>query len=315
MKLTDPTNLLILCVVPLLVALWVLERRRRRRFAVRFPGVAVLASVSRRAKPWRRLLPALLLMLAATSLGVALARPTATRDVPVEKASVVLVTDESGSMMADDVAPSRIDAARSAAERFLDRVPDQLLVGFIGYSTAPQTLVDPTTDHDVVRSALAAITADGGTATGDALNAALDKLEARRGKDGKVAPAAIILLSDGKTTTGASPLEAARRAARAKIPVFTVALGTPEGVVTAGPFGQTIAVPPDPETLKEISRLSGGRSYQVEDAESLDGVYQGLGSRIGVKKERREISNAFAGAGLLLLLGALGTGLRWRSRL
>jgi Ca-activated chloride channel family protein len=260
-------------------------------------------------------LPPLLLALAATSLAVALARPTASRAVPVEKASVVLVTDESGSMMADDVAPTRLDAARTAAEKFLDRVPKGLLVGFVGYSTSPQTLVEPTTEHDVIRAALAALTADGGTATGDALNSALDRLEARRGKDGKVAPAAIILLSDGKTTGGSDPIAAARRAGRSKIPVYTVALGTPEGTVTAGPFGQVIAVPPDPETLKAIARESGGKAYQVEDAASLDGVYKGLGSRIGVKKVRHEISSSFAGAGLLLLLGALGTGLRWRARL
>jgi Ca-activated chloride channel homolog len=315
MTLRDPTNLLVALVVPLLISLAVLERRRRRRYAVRFPAAAVLAGVVGRAPRWRRLLPGALMALAALSLAVALARPERSVAEPVEKASTVLVMDESGSMNADDVSPTRLAAAQDAANRFMDRVPDELLVGLVGYSTVPQTVLEPTKDHDAIRSTLAGLLADGGTATGDALNAALDRLETRRGKDGGVAPAAIVLLSDGKNTGGSDPLTAARRAGQLKIPVYTVSLGTPQGTVTAGPFQQTIPVPPDPETLREIAKLSRGASFRVQDADELDRVYQRLGSRIGVRRVRRENSSLFAGAGLLLLLGALGTGLRWRGRL
>jgi Ca-activated chloride channel family protein len=165
-----------------------------------------------------------------------------------------------------------------------------------------------------VRRALDALQAEGGTATGDALTAALDRLQARRAKDGTVAPAAIVLLSDGKTTEGSDPLQAAARAARLKVPVYTVALGTDEGVVR-GPRGEPLAVPPDPETLRAIARASGGEAFAAEDAGALGEVYERLGSRIGTTTEEREVSAAFAAAGLLLLLGGLGTGLRGRSRL
>ena len=314
MTLRDPLNLLVLVVVPLLLALWFLERRRRRRYAVRFPAAAVLAGVVARAPRWRRLLPALLMTLAAVALAVSLARPERVVAEPVERASTVLVMDESGSMNADDVAPTRLAAAQEAAERFMDKVPDELLVGFVGYSTVPQTVMEPTKDHGAIRAALQGLIADGGTATGDALNAALDRLETRRGKDGKVAPAAIILLSDGKNTGGTDPVAAANRAKDLNIPIYTVSLGTPDGVVQAGPFQQTIPVPPDPETLRQIARVSGGATYKVEDAAELDRIYGRLGSRIGVRRVRRETSSTFAGAGLLLLLGALGAGLRWRGR-
>jgi Ca-activated chloride channel family protein len=315
MSLRDPMNLLAVLVVPLLVSLAVLERRRRRRYAVRFPAAAVLARVVGGGSRWRRLLPAALLALAAASLAVALARPERSVAEAVEKASTMLVMDESGSMMADDVSPTRLAAAQDAASRFLDRVPDELLVGFVGYSTVPQTVLEPTKDHGAVRSTLAGLVADGGTATGDAINAALDRLETRRGKDGGIAPAAIVLLSDGKNTGGSDPVAAAQRAGKLKIPIYTVSLGTPQGVVTAGPFQQTIPVPPDPETLREIAKASGGASFRVQDADELDRVYQKLGSRIGVHHVRREQSSLFAGAGLMLLLAGLGAGLRWRGRI
>ena len=234
--------------------------------------------------------------------------------VPVEKASVVLVTDESGSMSATDVDPSRLEAARSAAKSFLDRVPDKLLVGFVGFSSQTNAVVEPTLDRTPVKSALDALQPDGATATGDALDAALDRLAARRGKDGKRAPAAVILLSDGKRTQGSDPLAAAQRAKQLGIPVSTVALGTADGVVY-GPQGQTLAVPPDPDTLREISSITGGTFTETADAGELDKVYKRLGSKVGTKRVKQEVSSDFAAAGLLLLLGGLGTGLRRRGRL
>jgi Ca-activated chloride channel family protein len=314
MSFAAPLNLLALLAAPLLAALWAYERRRRRRFAVRHPAASIAAAAARRVPQWRRVVSPLLLLLAAAAMAVALARPQATVAVPVERASVMLVTDESGSMLAGDVDPSRLRAAQAAASSFLDRVPDQLMVGFIGYSATVRATVEPSTERDGVRAAIEALSADGGTATGDALTAALDRLQARRGEDGSVAPAAIVLLSDGKRTAGSDPLEAAARAAKLGIPISTVALGTPDGTVPGRP-GEILAVPPDPETLRLISQRSGGTAFEVADPEELDRVYERLGSRIGTRHEAREISAAFAAGGLLLLVGGLGTGLRGRSRL
>jgi Ca-activated chloride channel homolog len=309
-----PTYLLALLAIPAVAAAYAIARTRRRRFAVRFPATAVFARVAGSQPRLRRVLPPALLAASAATLAVALARPQATVAVPVEKASVVLVTDESGSMSATDVDPTRLAAARSAAETFLGRVPGSLLVGFVGFSTQVNATVEPTLEHDQVKAALESLRADGATATGDALNAALDRLEARRGKDGKRAPAAVTLLSDGKTTEGGDPLAAAQRARRLGIPVSTVALGTAEGTVVA-PNGEAIPVPPDPATLQEISRVTGGTFTEAADAGRLDDVYKRLGSKVGTKRVKREVTSSVAGAGLVLLLAGLGTGLRWRGRL
>jgi Ca-activated chloride channel family protein len=311
MSFQAPLFLLGLAVLPLALAALVLARRRPARYVVRFPAAPTLAAVLPRAGRWRRHVPTALLSLALAGLVLALARPEATVAVPVERASVVLVTDTSGSMEATDVAPTRLSAAKAAAERFLDRVPDELQVGLVGYSDAAHTVLAPTQDRDAVRVTLGSLAANGGTATGDALAGALRAL-GERGKDAP--PAAIVLLSDGATTVGRDPAAAAREAGAANVPVYTVALGTAEGTVQT-PEGQILPVPPDPDALRQIARLSGGRAFAAEDADALDAVYEGLGSRIGTREERREVSAGFAAAGLLLLAGAVATALRWRGRL
>jgi len=297
--------------VPLAIAgLWA-ARRRGRRYAVRFPGTPTLAGLVRAEPVWRRHLPAALFALALAGLALALARPHATVAVPVERASVVLVMDGSRSMRADDVDPSRIDAARRAGRSFLDKVPEGLEVGFVGFSDSPHTLERPTTEHDDIAATLDALAADGGTATGDALEAALAMV--RRGE--KPPPAAIVLLSDGKKTLGRDPVAVAREAGRLKIPVYTVALGTSEGVLPADRFGNQIRVPPDPETMRAIARASGGQAFSVEDSGELDTIYERLGSRVGVRNEEREVTVAFAAGGMALLLAAAALSLRWGGRL
>jgi len=310
MSFQAPIFLLGLAVVPLALAALALARRRPARYVVRFPAMATLTSVVPRGGRWRRLVPPALLCLALAGLALALARPETTVAVPVEQASVVLVTDTSGSMNATDVAPSRLAAAKAAADRFLDRVPDQLRVGLVAFSDAPHTALRPTEDHEQVRAAVDRLVAEGGTATGDALAGAL---EAVGGRGEKSPPAAVILLSDGATQTGRDPAEVAREAAAAGVPVYTVALGTSGGRIEAN--GQVIPVPPDPEALEEIAQLSGAASFAAEDAGALDEVYERLGSQIGTREERREISAGFAAAGLLLLGGAMAASVRWRGRL
>ena len=314
MSFADPLNLLALLVLPLVAALAVLARRRRRRFAVRHPGVTVIAGVTGAAPAWKRRVAPVLLAAAAVALAVAFARPQASVAVPVERASVMLVTDKSGSMLAGDVAPTRLQAAQAAARSFLDSVPDTLQVGFESYSSTVEGLLEPTTDHSTVEGAIDALTPEGGTATGDALTAALDRLEARRGTGGATAPAAIVLLSDGKTTEGSDPLEAADRAKKLGIPVSTVALGTSAGTIT-GPNGESFAVPPDPETLRAIAERSGGKAFEVDDADQLESIYEELGSRIGTRMEEKDVGSMFAAGGLVLLLGGLGAGLRRRGTL
>jgi Ca-activated chloride channel homolog len=310
MSFQAPIFLLGLAVVPLALAALALARRRAARYVVRFPAVPTLAAVAPRSPRWRRIVPPALLCLALAGLATALARPEATVAVPVERASVVLVTDTSGSMAATDVEPSRLDAAKDAAGRFLDRVPDELRVGLVAFSDAPNTVLRPTAEREPVQAAIERLRAEGGTATGDALDSALRAL-GTRGDDSP--PAAVVLLSDGATQSGRDPADVAREAATAGVPVYTVALGTEDGIVESN--GQALRVPPDPEALQEVAQLSGGETFAAEDADALDEVYERLGSQIGTREEKREISAGFAAAGLLLLGGSLAASLRWRGRL
>lgn len=316
MTLHEPLHLLAIAAIPVVLLVWMTSRARRRKFAVRLPGAAAMkaATVGRGGGRWRRLLPAALVGASAVSMATAYAKPQHTVNVPVEKASVVLVSDESGSMAATDVSPSRLQASQSAAKSFLKAAPKSLLVGFAGFSSGVETNVAPTTDRDAIQSALAAENADGGTATGDALQTALDQLAARKGADGKTAPAAIVLLSDGQTTDGSDPVSAAQRAKQLGIPIYTVALGTASGVLDLGD-GRQVAVPPDPQTLAEIASTSGGKAYTTDDADTLDAIYRTLGSKIGTKPVKKEMTVAFVAGGLVLLLGGLGTGVRFRSTL
>ncbi|HEY3019054.1 MAG TPA: VWA domain-containing protein, partial [Solirubrobacteraceae bacterium] len=200
MSFQAPLFLLALLAVPLLAGALVHERRRRRRYVVRFPATGTVRAVLGPAPAWRRHLPAALFLTALAALIVGLARPQRTVAVAVDKASVMLVLDVSGSMQATDVQPSRLDAARDAAKAFVNKVPDRLQVGVVAYRAIVDTVQKPTEDRDQVRRVLDGLVAEGGTATGDALTAALEQLRKVKGRDGRRAPAAVVLLSDGRTT-------------------------------------------------------------------------------------------------------------------
>jgi Ca-activated chloride channel homolog len=303
----SPLWLLALLAVPLALAAYVLSRRRATRYAIRFPAASTLALAAGAVAPWRRHLPAGLALAAVAALALALAKPQASVSVPIQGASIVLVTDHSASMSADDVDPTRLDAARTAAETFLDKLPSATRVGIVTYSDGPDGTQPPTTDRTPVRDLLDAQVATGATATGDALQVALDQLTPQqRGPAKGRPPAAILLLSDGKTTTGRDPLAVAQEAKRAGVPIYSVALGTSDATIPdpTGGFGPPIAVPPDPETLKQISQISGGRAFSTGDADQLKSIYQDLGSRLAKKHTHREITAGFAAAGLVLLLAA-----------
>jgi Ca-activated chloride channel family protein len=317
MTLEAPLFLLALLLLP---AGWFAIRAaqaRRKRHAIRMPAVATLRAVVAAQPSYRRWLPAALLGLAVALMAFALTRPEVTVSKPVERATVMLVTDASGSMNATDVQPTRMDAAKNAAKTFVDGVPKQTRVGLVGYSTSPSTVQEPTTDRDVLTRVLDGLQANGGTATGDALSVALDAVQAEGDpakNAGQKPPGAILLLSDGASDPATlDPRDVARQAKQANVPIYTVALGTPDGVVTNG-FGRPTPVPPDPQTMREIAQISGGQSFTVDDADRLDEIYQQVGARVASEAEQREITSAFAGGALVALVIALGFGLRWRGR-
>ena len=312
MSFAAPIALLCLFAVPLAVLAHVAAQRRRRRYPVRFTALSTLAAVAGAEPQWRRHLPLALFALALAALSLSLARPERTIDVPVQRASVVLVTDVSRSMSATDVSPTRLEAARQAALSFLDKVPDALRVGLVTYSDVAQTLQTPTTDHDAVKGALDTLQPISGTATGAGLRTGLDDLKVRTSA-ARRPPAAMVLLSDGSATDGAAADIVAAEAKRLRVPIYTVALGTPDGTITLR--GQTLEVPPDTEALQRIAVESGGQAFRAEDSDQLDAVYQKLGSQIGSRPEKQEITALFAGGALLLLAGAMASSLRLGGRL
>jgi len=311
-----PIGLLALALAPLALFLHGASRRRARRYAVRFPAAATLALAAGGTPAWRRALPVALLLASIAALALALAKPQKTVAVPIERASIMLVTDHSRSMMADDVNPSRLQAAKNAAHTFLDQLPAAVRVGLTTYSDVPDSTQAPTTDHALVRRMIDAQVADGGTATGDALQVALETLQREpRGADGRRPPSAIVLLSDGATTLGRDPVGVAQLAHEARVPIYTVALGTSDATVPNPGFGPPeIPVPPDPATLRRIAVVSGGRAYSAQDDTQLSSIYKTLGSQLGSRRIHREVTAAFAIGGLVLLLGAAAASARWAGR-
>jgi Ca-activated chloride channel homolog len=301
-SVANPLWLLGLLFVP---GIWLLYRHRRdraRHFAVRFPATDTLMLAASSVPVWRRYLPALLALVALATLTVALAKPRATVSMPIDRTSIVLVTDHSSSMTATDVEPNRMAAAQSAANTFVDELPGRARVGIVTYATSVDATQAPSVDHDLTRRVIDGQVANGSTATGDAVATALQLV---RSEGGNV-PSAIVLLSDGKTTAGIEPVEVARQPGeRKKIPVYTVALGTPGAVLqNPDPYGPDLDVSPDRETLRRIADVSGGEAFTADDSGRLESIYERLGSQLGTRKVKRELTAGFAVAGMLLLLGA-----------
>ena len=334
MSFQQPLFLLALLVVPLVIVLYLVMQRRRAKYAVKFTNMDVLASVVSKRRSWRRYVAPVIFLLALSALCVGLARPHIRSLVPRNDATVILVVDVSGSMHATDVKPTRLGAAQKAVRIFLDHAPKNLRVGLIAFSGDANIAAPPTTDHNLVREADATIgdfTGNGGTAIGDALALAVQVAQAAVGPTGgssgqtiayhpkgSQSPVSIVFLSDGHQTRGAlQPLEGAAQAKAARIPVFTVALGTPNGTLTFGNngFGGTIPVPPDPATLRAIANVTGGKFTDARNAKTLNDAYTNLGSRLGRKPGKTEITNEWVLLAAALLLGAGLLSAFWSPRL
>lgn len=313
MSFASPGWLAALALIPLALLLLALRRRRARRYAVRFPAVSTILLAAGAATPWRRHLPTGLLLAAVAALAVALSRPQVNHRVAIGDAAMMLVTDHSGSMAANDVQPTRLAAAVRAANAFIDQLPHSVRVGAIAFSSSPDAVQAPESDHAAARAIIDGQSADGATATGDALELALQLLH---GGAARHPPAAIVLLSDGAANAGVDAVTEARQAGHDRIPIYTVALGTPGGTLSnPDPFGPPLAVPPDPQLMQQIARVSGGRTFTAQSAGELGTIYQHLGSQLGSVSRRREVTAEFAVGGLILLLLAAAGSMRWTGRL
>ncbi len=321
MSFDRPLALLSLALLPALVAGYLLARRRRSRYAVRFTNVEVLSAVAPRRGTRREWAVAGLLLAAVALLCVAIARPHVTRMAAVENATVVLVVDTSRSMLATDIRPSRLAAAKRAAGVFLDRVPDRLRVGLVTFAGDATVAAVPTHDRVLLQRSVDAIDpfasgGGGGTAIGDALARSVE-LARDSFRESGVLPAGadgpgvtILFLSDGRQYRGIlPPEEGAARARQAGIPVYTVALGTDDPDEDDSVFG--FAQSPDRETLRAIARTTGGEYFAARSAQALSSAYDDLGSRLGRARKRTEVTSFVVAAAALALAGAVGLSRLW----
>jgi Ca-activated chloride channel family protein len=323
MSFAEPILLSGLILLPLAALAYGALQRRRKRESAAWASPALVPALVPERPGWRRHLPPALLLLALAVLIVALARPQRTVAAPQRAANVIMVTDISGSMNATDVLPDRLSAAVKAAKTLTDKLPPSFRLGLIAFSDYAEQRVAPTTDRSQVKGALEQLAAEGGTAMGDGLErglvAARTPVPNADGSGVRRLPAVIVLLSDGKNTSGQlDPVDVARQAASVHVPIYTIALGTSDGQVQLrDSFGflQRVQVPPDIEGLKRIADVSGGKAFTATESSKLQEIYSGLGTRLSSRSEKREVTAAFAGGALLLLLAGGSLSLRWFGRL
>jgi Ca-activated chloride channel family protein len=315
MSFDSPLWLAALAAVPLVVAAYLFFDRRRVRFAERFATAAMLPNVVDRPPGWRRHVPVAIVLLGLATLLVGMGRPRALVSSKRENATIVLAVDTSRSMSATDVKPSRLSVAKLAAQRFVEQVPSRYRIGVVDFSTQAGVAAPATRDRQLVTKALTQLGAGGGTALGDGIATALNvgravpRERAEGGRPSEVPPVSVVVFSDGVQEGGeVTAAQALSRARALKIPISSVLVGTPYGIVSVprvGGFVQLIRVPMDGSELKVMSNLTHGHFYVGPRTADLSPVYKELGSRLGTVRKQEEVTYAFAiGAAALLLVGA-----------
>lgn len=309
-----PGRLWLLLLVPLLLGLYLWRQRRRRRYALRFSAVPLLAGVADRRPGWRRHLVAAGLLAALVVLVIGYARPAGQVREPRERATVILAIDVSLSMAARDVPPDRLQVAQEAARQFARDLPDGMNLGLVAFSGNASVLVPPTQNHQAVVDALDTLELSEYTAIGEAIFVSLQAVNlAPKAPDGSPVPAHVVVLSDGETTVGRTNAEAVQAANEAKVPESTIAFGTSDGTVDIN--GEFVPVPVNEGQLRTIADDAGGHAYQASSLGELQEVYQDIGSSVGYVLVPAEITERWLGLGLILLLATVLASLGWFGRL
>ena len=302
-----PVRLWLLVLIPLLVVLylWLVQRKRSRNRTV---GRTMFDLVIPRDRTWLRHVAVGLSILSLLTLTLAFAKPKDQVSVPRERATIVVTIDVSLSMEAQDVEPNRLDAAKIAAEQFVNSLPPKFNVALVSFAGTAVTLVPPTLDRGAVTAGIQALRPQASTAIGEGIYtslAALAQVPPDPDNPKAVAPARIVLLSDGKTQVGRASDEAAQAARAQSVPIYTIAYGTADGYIEIG--GRREPVPVDRAELRRIAQISGGEDYTATSAGQLKEVYKDIGSSVGTEKVDKEVTSRYAGFGLgFAILAALG---------
>lgn len=293
-----------------LVAGYVLAQLRTRRHTMRFANLELLESVAPRRPGRLRHLPTAVVLVGLALLTVALTGPTADAKVPRNRATVMLVIDVSLSMQSADVAPNRLAAAQAAATDFVQNLTPGVNLGVESFAGIATVLVSPTTDRAPAQQAIAGLKLDERTATGDAIVAAVQAIQAFDKTFSTLdaagpAPSRIVLMTDGKQTTGRNAVQAATQSATAGIPISVIAFGTNHGTITNE--GTVVPVPLDSQAIQQMAQASGGDFHTAATAEELKSVYAQLGEQIGYEIKKQDVSRPWMIFGTLaVIIGAAG---------
>lgn len=322
-----PKALWLLLAVPLLVIGYRDLLARRRRVAVELGSLSTLQTGAGKPIGRKRYVPPILFLIGVTFLLVGLARPEMNLDLPKREGTVILAFDTSNSMIADDLQPTRLQAAKRAALEFVDSQPSTIKLGVVAFSSAAFEVQTPTDVKDDVRTAIRRLRPDGGTSLG---NAILTSLNAIKGKPLEIDPealangagadaveflgsSAVVLLTDGENTAQLDPLAVTQVAADAGVRIYTIGIGS-EGGAVVQIDGFSVATRLDEALLKEIADLSGGTYFRAEDAKSLNEIYGAIDLQLTIRGEDTEVTAIFAGIGLLFFLIAGALSMVWFGR-
>ncbi len=310
-----PERLWWLLIIPALI-LGYLVLLQRRAARTKDTGISNLSRILPKQQAWKRHVAVGAAVLSLGALNVAYAQPKDVVDVPRERATIVLTIDVSRSMMATDVSPNRIDAAKSAAKDFLGMVPAGFNVSLVAFAGSASVIIAPTTDRGLVARAVDNLQLAPSTAIGEGIYSSLDAITlAPPDPDhpDDPAPAAIVLLSDGYTNIGRSSSEAATAAGKQKVPIYSIAYGTADGYVIDR--GQRQPVPVNHQELSEVAKLSGGRKFSAGSSSELEEVYRNIARQIGYMKVDQEVTETYTGIALafalLASLAVISLGARW----
>lgn len=340
-----PGFLILLGLIPLIIGIYILMLRRRRRYAVRFSSLSLVREALPRQSILKRHLPLGLFLLALTSLVVALSRPAAIVTIPTNQTTIILTLDVSGSMRSADIPPNRLQAAENAALSFIQRQKSTTQIGLVAFSGFADLIQPPTTDQEALQAAIESLTTGRATAIGSGILQAIDAiaevdqnvapsvsdpaLEPPPVPKGVYAPDIIVLLTDGVSNAGPQPVDAAQQAADRGIRIYTIGFGTPNGSVDfgggsfnngpsggsgglfGGGGGRRFRTGIDEATLKQIAQMTGGAYYTASSAHELENVFQSLPTYLIARHATSEISVLFAALGALLVAGAVVLSLIW----
>ena len=312
--LLSPWRLLLLVIPVAFVAFVFFSQSKRSTTAIAFSSLEMLEGLVEKPRRWRQHLP-VALVASAIALGVVgIARPASNTTDKSSKAVVVLAIDVSLSMSATDVAPSRIEVAKASALKFVDKAPNNTLIGVVAFDSTARQIIAATDNRAAVTRVISSLEPGTGTAIGEAIYTALDTIASAvdTGSDGKNA-GTIILLSDGTTTTGRPDADAAADAQSAGIKVNTIAFGTDEGTVTT-PDGQVVPVPPDEIALGTIADIARGKSFTATTAKDLQEIYESLGDAVVRKTDIKEHGDIFTLLCIMLICAASVLSTRWFRR-